>query len=332
MENTTRNEATIIDSYQGGQTQKRPLGRGLSALMGDEQEDYASLDRVRYVKMVHTDKLVQGSVQPRFEFDEELLKSLAKSIQDKGVLQPIVVRRSKESPNKLEIIAGERRWRASKMIGMEEVPVIIKDLDDKSALEIALIENIQREELKPLEEAEGFKRLMNDYQYSQEEVADVIGKSRSHISNTIRLLSLPDQVKSYLQKGQISAGHARTLLSSKNPEKLAEKTIKKGLSVRQLEKAVQKESEPPKPKVEKAANDQDADVAKIITAGGTKSAEVKRIEDEIVNYLGLKTFVTVPTAKQDKGHVVIEYNGFGELDDLVQLLTGRAAKQSPSNS
>ena len=332
MENTTRNQATIIDSAQTGM-QKRPLGRGLSALLGDQQEDLASLDRVRYVKMVSTEKLVQGSVQPRLEFDEEMLQSLAKSIKDKGVLQPIVVRRSKVAPSKFEIIAGERRWRASKMIGMQEVPVIIKELDDKSALEIALIENIQREELKPLEEAEGFKRLMSEYEYSQEEVAEVIGKSRSHIANTIRLLSLPDGVKEHLRAGQISAGHARTLLGSKNPEKLAAKTIKRGLSVRQLEKMVQKESEPAKAKTAKPANDHTSPEAdNIVRLGSSGGAEIARLETDIMNHLGMKTFVRIPQSTDDKGHVVIEYSDFQELDDLVQLLTGRAAKQSPRNS
>ena len=311
---------------------KSAMGKGLAALMGgDEEEDYANLDRARGLKQVSTNNLYPGASQPRFQFDDEALDQLAQSIKEKGILQPILVRRSKEKPENYEIVAGERRWRAAKMIGLNEVPIIIKDIDDRTALEIALIENIQREELKALEEAEGFRQLMEEYQYSQEDVARIIGKSRSHIANTIRLLALPDRVKQYLQNGKISAGHARALLGSRQPEQLVEMILQKGLTVRDVEKEVQKEQsgEPVKrPRKAKEAKE-DQEWQPIPSKGGPKTDEVIALERDISKHLGLKVMIELPSDEnepsQTPGFIQIQYHTLDQLDDVLHILAKRKA-------
>lgn len=227
------------------------LGRGLQTLMGDEDFEETPLiqdDSVNTVLYKDISQLVAGSFQPRRVFTTEALADLVVSIKEKGVLQPLLVRKSARN-NLYEIIAGERRFRASKMAGLTKIPVIVKNLTDKEALEVAIIENLQREDLNPLEEAEAYKRLMKEFHYKQEDLSRVIGKSRSYLANMIRLLDLPDEIKTLLEKKEITVGHARALLAADNPVILSREVIKKGLNVRQTEKlAAQKNKAQPVPK------------------------------------------------------------------------------------
>lgn len=220
------------------------LGRGLSALMGDDDEQSFNVlpnNQTNSVLYKDVAKLVPGYFQPRRVFTTDALADLVVSIKEKGVLQPLLVRQNPRQSGTFEIIAGERRFRASKMAGLTQVPVIIKDFSDKEALEVAIIENLQREDLNPLEEAEAYKRLLKEFNYTQEDLSKVIGKSRSHLANMIRLLDLPVEVKTLLEKKEISVGHAKALLSAHDPISLSKEIIKKGLNVRQTEKlAVQK--------------------------------------------------------------------------------------------
>ena len=217
-------------------TPTRGLGKGLSALISDNASKPAASSGpsvVSGINHVPCARLHPGQFQPRTHFDEGALTELAESIQKNGIMQPIIVRPG--AGNKLEIVAGERRWRASKLAGLETVPVIIRDINNKQALELALVENIQRRDLNPLEEALGYQRLIEEFDYTQEELAGTVGKSRSHIANLLRLLSLPEEVKEMLEKGEITMGHARALLTSESPVELAKQIVKKGLNVRQAE-------------------------------------------------------------------------------------------------
>lgn len=188
------------------------LGRGLSALLGDDAEDYASLEKVRSTRELPVEFLKPNPEQPRQHFDETNLKELAASITEKGILQPILVRRAGEETNEYQIVAGERRWRAAQIAGLHNVPVIIKDLSDAETLEVALIENVQRSDLNPVDEAKGYQALIKEFQYTQDELAKIIGKSRSHIANALRLLTLPEGIFAMLIDGRLTAGHARALV------------------------------------------------------------------------------------------------------------------------
>jgi len=196
------------------QGKRKHLGRGLSALFGDEPPKGLQPANQRDGRTVPVEYLQGGAYQPRRQFDSDALQALTASVREKGILEPLLVRGLEGQPDRYEIVAGERRWRAAQAAGLHEVPVIIKDIDDREALEIALIENLQREDLSPIEEAEGYKRLMDQFARTQEDLAREIGKSRSHVANTIRLLSLPESVRENVQDGQLSAGHARALLQS----------------------------------------------------------------------------------------------------------------------
>ncbi len=224
------------------------LGRGLQTLMGDEEFEETPVvqnDSVNTVLYKDISELVAGSFQPRRVFTTEALADLVVSIKEKGVLQPLLVRKSARN-NLYEIIAGERRFRASKMAGLTKIPVIVKNLTDKEALEVAIIENLQREDLNPLEEAEAYKRLIKEFHYKQEDLSRVIGKSRSYLANMMRLLDLPEEIKTLLEKKEITVGHARALLAADNPVILSREVIKKGLNVRQTEKlATQKNKAQP---------------------------------------------------------------------------------------
>ena len=215
---------------------KHGLGRGLGALLGDMDLDLDlnSSDKGA-IKSVKLNQIVAGRYQPRQQFDEEAINALAKSVKEKGILQPILVRKQND---KYEIIAGERRYRAALQAGLTEVPVIEKAMADNEALEIALIENIVRQDLTPLEEAKGFEQLMREFAYTQEKLSEVVGKSRSYIANTLRLLNLPDGVKSLLNQGKLTAGHARCLIGLQDAEELASKIVAEGLNVRQVEAMV----------------------------------------------------------------------------------------------
>lgn len=236
------------------------LGRGLSALMGEDDDEIVEVSTKNEVKettsngvsLIQIDAIVPSPYQPRRVFSTEALADLVLSIKEKGVLQPLLVRKNPKKEGGYELIAGERRFRASKMAGLKEIPAIIKDFSDKDALEVALIENLQREDLNPLEEAEAYKRLLEEFKYTQEELSKVIGKSRSHLANMMRLIDLPDEIKTMVEKKELTVGHARALLTAKNPLELASEVLKKGYSVRQTEKLASKKIQPkPKQKQEK---------------------------------------------------------------------------------
>ncbi|MEI6986634.1 MAG: ParB/RepB/Spo0J family partition protein, partial [Rhodospirillaceae bacterium] len=226
----------MSDELKRPDSGKRPsLGRGLSALFGEVNDEYSSGDRVRQTKQLPVEFIHPGRFQPRRKFDEEAIAELAQSVREKGILQPLLVRRSPDKANHYEIIAGERRWRAAQAAGLHEVPVVLRDLSDREALEISIIENVQRQDLTALEEAEGYRRLLDEFKHTQEDLARALGKSRSHVANTLRLMALPEPIKLMLHDGQLTAGHARALLTATNPLSLAEEVVAKGLNVRQTE-------------------------------------------------------------------------------------------------
>lgn len=288
------------------------LGRGLEALLGEEDINL-DLDNDNYVEnvlqntvfkdddgtVIDIDKLKPCRFQPRTEFNIEKLESLSQSIKEKGVLQPLLVRRK---GNEYEIVAGERRWRAAKMAQLKEVPAIIKDFDDQETLEIALIENLQRENLSAIEEAEGYDRLMKEYTYTQEDLGKIAGKSRSYIANSIRLLGLPDEIKQLVREDKISAGHARSLVGCPNAQEVANQIIKKDLSVREVEKIVAKLKEG---KVYEAPK-------KIV------DMDLKNIMKELENKLKLK--VKINASQNGKGSVTLKYNNPAELSTILDIL------------
>ena len=295
------------------------LGRGLEALLGDadinlnldeETADVSSFVENGVFKNENSNEIKIEDIepccfQPRTEFNQEALETLAQSIKEKGVLQPLLLRKKGK---KYEIIAGERRWRAAKLAGLESVPAVIKDLTDSETLEIALIENLQRENLSAIEEAEGLSRLMNEYEYTQEVIAKVIGKSRSHIANTLRLLSLPDEIKQMIKENKLSAGHARTLVGKDNALELAEKIIKEGLSVREAEAL--------------AANSKELDVRKIAPkTPKTIDEDIKKIMADLEAKLKLK--VKINAGKKGKGSITLHYNTPAELSSLLDILEQR---------
>lgn len=295
------------------------LGRGLEALLGDEDinlnldeetADVSSFVENGVFKNENSNEIKIEDIepccfQPRTEFNQDALETLAQSIKEKGVLQPLLLRKKGE---KYEIIAGERRWRAAKLAGLESVPAVIKDLTDSETLEIALIENLQRENLSAIEEAEGLSRLMNEYEYTQEVIAKVIGKSRSHIANTLRLLSLPDEIKQMIKENKLSAGHARTLVGKDNALELAEKIIKEGLSVREAEAL--------------AANSKELDVKKIAPkTPKTIDEDIEKIMADLEARLKLK--VKINAGKKGKGSITLHYNTPAELSSLLDILEQR---------
>ncbi len=283
------------------------LGRGLSALMGEDEDEVfetkqkesqkLSLDGVTFINI---NNIVPSPYQPRRVFSTEGLADLVLSIKEKGVLQPLLVRINPKDTTGYELIAGERRFRASKMAGLTEIPAIIKDFSDKDALEVALIENLQREDLNPLEEAEAYKRLLEEFKYTQEELSKVIGKSRSHLSNMMRLIDLPDEIKHMVEKKELTVGHARALLTAKNPVQLATEVLKKGYSVRQTEKLASKKVSN-KNKVKKE-----------------KDADILTLEEELSNVLN--TAVSIKWNGQ-MGSVVISGLDLDKLDLILQRLS-----------
>lgn len=290
-----------------GSDKRTNLGRGLAALLGEEADDYENLDKLRSSKQVPIARLHPSRVQPRTRFDEEPLDSLTASIREQGILQPILVRRHPDRPSDFEIVAGERRWRAAQKAQLHEVPVVIRELDDSTALELAIVENVQRQDLNPLEEAEGYRRLMEEFNHSQEELARLIGKSRPHIANTLRLLNLPEGVRSYLEDGRLSAGHGRALLGAAEPESLAARVAEKGLSVRETERL---------------AGETKAPSSKQRSSGGArpqeKDADTLALERDLSTMLGLR--VTIDLRGQG-GTLGIHYNTLEQLDDVLHRLS-----------
>ena len=290
-----------------GTTRKSKLGRGLSVLFGEESQDYAELDRLRQSKTVPVEFLHPGRFQSRRNFDQQELDSLAESIRRNGVLQPILVRRHPEAANAYEIVAGERRWRAAQQAQLHEVPVVIREFSDRDALEVALVENIQRQDLTALEEAEGYQRLMSEFGHTQEDLAQALGRSRSHVANTLRLLGLPDAIKGMLLSRALSAGHARALINADDPVALAQQVVKRGLNVRQAEKLAAKGSGKKPPRAN-AATEKDPDTL--------------ALERDLSNLLGLK--VTISFHGPKGGNLVIHYQTLEQLDDVLQRLTAQA--------
>ena len=214
---------------------KKGLGRGLSSLMGEDVNKKTNAQTNINETKIALSKLKPSSIQPRRIFDKNSINELAESIKSKGLVQPILVRPSSNNPDEFEIIAGERRWRAAQIAQLHELPAVVKNLDDSEALEMAIIENVQRADLSPIEEASGYKKLMEQYNHTQEALAPIVGKSRSHISNIIRLLNLPATIQDMITEGIISSGHARAIMNSAFPEQLAKKIVNENLSVRQAE-------------------------------------------------------------------------------------------------
>ena len=282
------------------------LGRGLAALIGD----MATLEGSRVtessggVKRLPVDFIIANRANPRRSFDAEQLEELANSIREKGIMQPLLVRPS-DDPNIFEIIAGERRWRAAQRAGLHDVPVIVRDVGDKEALELAIIENVQRADLNPLEEAMGYGQLIEQFDYTQQDLAQVIGKSRSHVANTLRLLRLPEDVREMVASGTLTAGHARTLITAEDPAALARQIVSGGLSVREAEALSQQRDIAGKKKPSEPHIDRDADTV--------------ALERRLSDALGL----SVSLAHGDRGgKLEIRYKTLEQLDGLCLKLTG----------
>lgn len=293
-------------------TKKRGLGRGLSALFEDEENEAYGSDAALKPSKLNVAHLRPGTYQPRRHFDDSAIEQLAESIRAHGVLQPLLVRPIGE--DEYEIIAGERRWRASQAAKLHEVPVIIQDLTDEEALEIALIENLQRQDLTPLEEADGYKQLIDKFGHTQEKLAQQLGKSRSHIANMMRLLALPAEVKTMLDEGVITSGHARALLSADDPLAVARRVVEEGLNVRQTERvAAGKEvAKDPEDTVTAA---KDKPVANDVPR--EKDEDTLALEREMTNELGMKLSID---QRGEGGRLSIDYKDLDQLDELLARL------------
>lgn len=286
------------------------LGRGLSALIGesDSHLGQAANDRGRSGRDVPIEYLRANPYQPRHTFTDEDLDDLTNSVREKGILQPILVRPVAGKVNAYEIVAGERRWRAAQRAKLHQVPVVIKDLTDAEALEVAIIENVQRADLNPVEEASGYQALMDQFRYTQEQLSNVIGKSRSYIANTLRLLKLPAKVRDLLLTGQLSAGHARTLITADDPEALAEMIVSRGMTVREAE------AQATAAKSGKAP----ANAAKPAKVRG-KDADTRNLEASVSNALGLA--VQIDDRGAAGGEVRISYKSLEQLDEICRRLS-----------
>ena len=282
------------------------LGRGLAALIGEAKEDAAAPDKNRAQRRVPIEFLRPNPRNPRKSFDEARLVELADSIREKGILQPIVVREIASLPGAFEIIAGERRWRAAQRAAQHNVPIVVIEATDKEALELAIVENVQRSDLNALEEAEGYGQLIRDFGYSQADLGRIIGKSRSHVANTLRLLHLPENVKKLLADGSLSAGHARALVTHDNAEMLANRIVKDNLSVRDIERLVQ----------ERQGDSVRADPANTrqIT---TKAADTLALERSLQEAIGLAVVIA---HKKNRGEVRIQYKSLEQLDKVCRAL------------
>ena len=272
---------------------KKGLGRGLSSLLGDSS------------KKINTNKIsikdiTRNKFQPRKHFDKESLEELTSSIKEQGVIQPIVVRPDKSSSGKYEIIAGERRWLASQNAGLHEVPVVILDVDDVKSLEFAIVENVQRKDLNPIEEARGYQRLVNDFGYNQEKLSQFIGKSRSYIANSLRLLSLPEDVLSMVEQENLTAGHARALIGLNNSSEIAKKIIQKKLSVRQSEVLVRSFRD------------------KKFKLVSKKDPNILDLQKDLEEKTGLS--VSITNKKNNSGIISFEYRELDQLDKLIEII------------
>ena len=271
---------------------KKGLGRGLSSLIGDSDVKITN-------NKISISSIIPNKYQPRKNFDKNSLEELTASIRERGIIQPIIVRASEDSNNKYELIAGERRWQAAQNAGLHEVPAVILNVDNLKSLEFAIVENVQRKDLNPIEEAEGYQRLINEFNYDQDKVAKFIGKSRAHISNCIRLLSLPAKVIDHIINEKLSPGHAKILVGLDNSELLAEKIIKKKLSVRQAEA-----------------------LARLVKSNKSsiksKDPNSIDIENQLSSKIGMKVFLN--NKKNNTGTLIFEYKGVDQLDRLIKII------------
>ncbi len=294
--------------------QRRGLGRGLSALMSDVEIAPGRVEPEVAPKtpdrLVPIEKIIPNKDQPRRTFTDAQLTELSESIKAKGIIQPLIVRVAPSDPEKFEIVAGERRWRAAQLAQVHEIPVLVRELDDQETLEIAIIENIQRADLNAIEEAAGYKALMYKFGHTQEKIAEALGKSRSHIANLLRLLNLPDSVQEHVRNGELSAGHARALVTSRDPETLAAEIIRKKLSVRQTEALLRAENQPERPKVSPQPR-----VAEV-----EKDADTRALEGDLSAALGMKVSVGHKQGTET-GKLTISYESLEELDTLCMILS-----------
>jgi len=272
---------------------KKGLGRGLSSLIGDSEvsENKTSIS---------ISSIIRNKYQPRKKFEKASLEELTNSIRERGIIQPVIVRKSEDQDDKFELVAGERRWQAAQNAGLHEVPAVVIKADNLKSLEFAIVENVQRKDLNPIEEAEGYKRLIDDFNYDQEKVAKFIGKSRAHISNCLRLLSLPQKIIEYIIDEKISQGHAKILVGLENAELLAEKIISKKLSVRQAEILVR------------------------VTKGNksaikkNKDANILDVENQLTEKIGMRVYVN--NRKNNSGTISFEYKGLDQMERLIQVI------------
>ena len=272
---------------------KKGLGRGLSSLIGDTKAN-------SNVNTLSVSDLVRNKLQPRKIFDQENLEELTNSIKERGVIQPIIVRNSQDHTDKYEIIAGERRWLAAQNAGLHEVPVVITEADDLKSLEFAIVENVQRHDLNSIEEANGYQKLIDQFGYDQEKVAKFIGKSRSHISNCLRLLTLPKEVITLIENGNLSQGHAKVLVGLENAFFVAKKIIDKKLSVRQAENLVRIFKTKSKSKY------------------ALKDPNLKQLESELINKIGLN--VSINNKKNNSGSIYFEYKNLDQLNRIIEII------------
>jgi ParB family transcriptional regulator, chromosome partitioning protein len=296
---------------------KSRLGRGLAALIGDVGEEAAAVERVRAQRRVPIEFLRPNPRNPRKGFGEEELEALASSIRERGVIQPILVRSVPGTPDAYEIIAGERRWRAAQRAGLHDVPIVLIEASDRESLEFAIIENVQRADLNPLEEAAGYKRLAEEFGYDADDIARIVGKSRPHVANTMRLLLLPEPVQAYLRDGRITAGHARMLIGQADALDFAETIVRKGLNVRQVEAWAKRVSDAParaRKRTGRRGADPDAE------------ALAKRLTDA----LGL--VVAIDHRADGSGTLSVEYRALEQLDAVAEKLTSTAAPTRPADA
>ena len=272
---------------------KKGLGRGLSSLIGDSEQ-------IDDKKNISISSLIRNKYQPRKKFDEVSLEELTNSIRERGIIQPIIVRPSSSEEGKFEIIAGERRWQAAQYAGLHEVPVIIINADNLKSLEFAIVENVQRKDLNPIEEAEGYKRLIDEFSYDQDKVSNFIGKSRAHISNCLRLLSLPQEIIELIIDEKITQGHAKILVGLDNALLLAKKIISKKLSVRQTENLVRM--------LKSSSN----------STSIKKDPNIVSLEEELTDKIGMRVFVK--NKRNNSGTITLEYKGVDQLDRLVAII------------
>ncbi len=272
---------------------KKGLGRGLSSLIGESQ-------KIDDKKNISISSLVRNKYQPRKKFDEIALEELTNSIRERGIIQPIIVRPSSDLQDKFEIIAGERRWQAAQYAGLHEVPVVVINVDNLKSLEFAIVENVQRKDLNPIEEAQGYKRLIDEFNYDQDKVSKFIGKSRAHISNCLRLLSLPQEIIDFIIEEKLSQGHAKILVGLDNALLLAKKIIQKKLSVRQAENLV---------RLLKSNSN---------SSNKRKDPNILSLEKELTDKIGMRVFVK--NTRNNSGTIILEYKGIDQLDRLVEVI------------